>query len=210
MVALTIIAIGIASMAMGMSQLNKEASISRNVTGAGAILQNQIDLILADGPFNPQKMNEDGVSPQIPPELCIPQLGICRHNHTPPVLQADGKTWKQAPLDVAVYRDPARWTYANAAARTGATGFSANDIGQLGYQSDTQTYWRLQTTAPTWIQDSTEGIIVKGTVTTSVEDVSQPYLTVPLYIYRATVTVKYKYRGKDYSVSRDTLRTSDI
>jgi hypothetical protein len=44
------------------------------------------------------------------------------------------------------------WTYANAAARTGATGFLAADIGKLAYQTDNQTYWRLTAVTPTWIQ----------------------------------------------------------
>ena len=40
-------------MITSMGQLNQEASISRNATGADAALQNQIDLLLSDGPFNP-------------------------------------------------------------------------------------------------------------------------------------------------------------
>ena len=69
-VALAIIGIGVGAMVPSMSQLNQEASISRNVTGADAALQNQIDLLLSDGPFNPQKTGSDG-QPQIPPELVV-------------------------------------------------------------------------------------------------------------------------------------------
>jgi hypothetical protein len=42
------------------------------------------------------------------------------------------------------------WVYANAAARTGATGFVAGDVGRISYQSDTGDYWRLTATTPTW------------------------------------------------------------
>jgi len=42
------------------------------------------------------------------------------------------------------------WTYADATARTGATGFVADDIGKVALQSDNNSYWVLQTTAPTW------------------------------------------------------------
>jgi hypothetical protein len=42
------------------------------------------------------------------------------------------------------------WVYADAAARTGATGFVAGDIGRIAYQSDNGTYWRLTATTPTW------------------------------------------------------------
>jgi hypothetical protein len=43
------------------------------------------------------------------------------------------------------------WTYANAAARTGATGFVAGDVGKIAYQQDTGQYWRLTATTPTWV-----------------------------------------------------------
>jgi hypothetical protein len=42
------------------------------------------------------------------------------------------------------------WVYANAAARTGATGFVAGDVGRISYQTDTGEYWRLTATTPTW------------------------------------------------------------
>jgi hypothetical protein len=42
------------------------------------------------------------------------------------------------------------WVYANAAARTGATGFVAGDVGRISYQTDTGQYWRLTATTPTW------------------------------------------------------------
>jgi type II secretory pathway pseudopilin PulG len=202
-VALTIIGVGIASFVMGMSQLNREASISRNATGAGAILQNHIDLVLSNGPFNPQKTNEDG-SVQRPPEL-VPGT-----NRTVIYRDPISGVASTHPYPWPVYREPSRWTYATAADRNGATGFTLSDIGQLAYQSNNQTYWRLKTLAPEWTQDSTEGIIVRGKVTTTVQDLGLFHETVQLYTYRATFTVEYFYRGKKYTVSRDTLRTSDI
>jgi hypothetical protein len=42
------------------------------------------------------------------------------------------------------------WVYANAAARTGATGFVAGDVSRISYQTDTGQYWRLTATTPTW------------------------------------------------------------
>ena len=35
------------------------------------------------------------------------------------------------------------WTYANAATRTGATGFVPGDVGRISFQQDNNTYWRL-------------------------------------------------------------------
>jgi hypothetical protein len=44
------------------------------------------------------------------------------------------------------------YVYANAAARTGASGFVTGDIGRIAYQSDTGEYFRLTATTPTWAQ----------------------------------------------------------
>ena len=117
-----------------------------------------------------------------------------------------------------VYREPARWTYANAAARTGATGLVASDVGQLAYQSDTQTYWRLRTTAPAWVADTTGGIIVKGTITSVVTDISTASMP---NTYRAVFTIGYQYLGRgpiwnaarnrwEYQLSMTAIRSSDI
>ena len=45
-----------------------------------------------------------------------------------------------------------KYSYANAAARTGATGFAATDLHTVAYQADTGTYWMLTATTPTWAQ----------------------------------------------------------
>jgi hypothetical protein len=42
--------------------------------------------------------------------------------------------------------------YANAAARTGATGLVAADVGKFALQLDDGTTWKLATIAPTWVQ----------------------------------------------------------
>lgn len=42
------------------------------------------------------------------------------------------------------------YVYANAAAREGATGFSAEDVGKVAYQVDQGTYWILSAVTPTW------------------------------------------------------------
>jgi type II secretory pathway pseudopilin PulG len=139
-VALSIIAIGISAMVSSMGQMNQEASVSRNATGADAALQNQIDLLLSDGPFNPQKLGSNG-QPQIPPELVV---GTHTTNNVP------------------IYREP------------------------------------------------NTGIIVSGTLTTTVVDISQNYLGLMMYMYRATVSISYNYRGHTYSKSRTTIRSSDI
>jgi hypothetical protein len=42
------------------------------------------------------------------------------------------------------------WSYADAAARTGATGFVSGDLGKVARQVDENSYWTLTATTPTW------------------------------------------------------------
>lgn len=44
------------------------------------------------------------------------------------------------------------WEYANAAARTGASGFVSDDLGKIAKQLDDNTLWQLTATTPTWKQ----------------------------------------------------------
>ncbi len=139
-IAICLIAITMTALLMTMSRLNESASIARNSTGAAAALQNQIDLILSDGPFNPQKTNEDG-TPQIPPELVI---------------------GTHVATNVPIYREP------------------------------------------------TTGIVVSGTLTTTIVDMSTVLNGITMPTYRADVTVTYNYRSRNYSLTRSTLRACDI
>lgn len=43
------------------------------------------------------------------------------------------------------------WEYANAAARTGASGFTADDVGKVALQQDNNSYWVLTAVTPTWV-----------------------------------------------------------
>jgi type II secretory pathway pseudopilin PulG len=140
LVAVTIVSTSLGSFVGGMTVLNQQASISRNATGAAAVIQNQVDLMLSHGPFNPQKTNEDG-SIQVPPELTV---------------------GTHVTSNVPIYRE-----------------------------------------------DST-GVIVVGTLTTVITDVSQTVSGVKMWLYQANITLSYVYRSKTYSVSRSTIRTSDI
>ncbi len=59
----------------------------------------------------------------------------------------------------------------------------------------------------------TGNAVVSGTMTTTVTDTGATMTytgsTTALNTYRATVTVSYSYRNKDYSVSMDTMRAGD-
>ena len=140
MVAVGIFGIMASSSIVALNQMNNRAFVSRCQTGASTVAQNQIDLILSDMPFNPQKN-------QIPPELTI---------GTTTLGSASNPT-------VPVYTDP----------RTG-------------------------------------GIVVNGWMTTTVADTGMTVGGVALAVYRVRVTVNYKFRGKTYAVTMNTMRCSDI
>lgn len=46
---------------------------------------------------------------------------------------------------------PYQWEYANASARTGATGFVLSDIGKFSRQLDDNSVWMLIAVTPTWV-----------------------------------------------------------
>jgi Tfp pilus assembly protein PilV len=210
-VAVALIGVGVASTLGALTKFNSIAAISRNGTGASALLQNQVDLFQSMSPFNPQKgqLPKDEVYPTTPTyDMTAAGFGVTvthtiyYKDPTLPVAVAPTNEWP-------VYREPARWNYADAAARTGATGFVASDIGQLAYQKDTRTFYRLQTTAPGWAADATNGLIVKGSMNCQVTDIS-PTAGVAPYIYRAVFTITYSYLSSTYSQSMTAIRSSDI
>jgi hypothetical protein len=68
------------------------------------------------------------------------------------------------------------FSYADAAARTGAAGLVAGDVGKVAYQIDTGAYWRLTDDSPvTWVQIGGTG--VSGTITTEEGDVVESATT---------------------------------
>lgn len=189
-VAVAVIGVGVASTLGALTKFNQMAATSRNATGASAVLINQADLFQSMSPFNPQR-----TPPQIPADADKTydmSLGTHTLNYKDPTTGIVSTLTDPWP----VYREPARWTYADAAARTSATGFVAGDIGQLSFQSDTQTYWRLTSTGPAWAADTTGGIIVRGTMTCTVTDISPTPGSAP-YIYQAVFTIGYTFGSRD-------------
>lgn len=64
---------------------------------------------------------------------------------------------------------PFSYEYANAAARTGATGFVAADLGKWARQLDDDSAWMLVATTPVWVQFATSlasgkksGLLIPG------------------------------------------------
>ena len=140
MVAVGIFGIMASASIVALNQMNNRAFISRCQTGASTVAQNQIDLILSDMPFNPQKN-------QVPPELTI----------------GTTVTGSASNPSVPVYTDP-----------------------RIG------------------------GIVIRGWMTTIIADTGTTINGVALSIYRVSVTVSYKFRGKTYAVTMSSMRCSDI
>jgi prepilin-type N-terminal cleavage/methylation domain-containing protein len=103
MVAVSLIGVGVATVIAALTQINSNAAISRNMTGAYAVLTNQVDLFQSIGPFNPQKTNQDG-SAQIPKDSAhgsFPTYDMTVST-TPRSLSVDGTTWN---IPVYQYKD---------------------------------------------------------------------------------------------------------
>jgi prepilin-type N-terminal cleavage/methylation domain-containing protein len=221
-VAIALIGVGVAVTLGALTKFNSIAATSRNATGASALLMNQVDLFLSMSPFNPQpsksQIPKDPANNPPTYDMTVGTHTIAYQDPSTGVVSTQTDPWP-------VYREPSRWTYTDAAARTSATGFISSDIGQLAFQSSDLTYWRLQTTAPSWTQDTSGGIIVRGTMTSTVTDIS-PVAGVAPYIYKVVFTLGYTFGSRDggksgpiwnatrnrweYQVSMSAVRTSDI
>ena len=88
-----------------------------------------------------------------------------------------------------------------------------NPDGTAQIPSELQLGTQTQNNVPVY-QDPSTGIIVSGTMTTTVSDISSTYSqsgqTFQLTAYRAVVTLTYTYLNRSYSFSMTTIRTSDI
>ena len=88
-----------------------------------------------------------------------------------------------------------------------------NPDGTAQIPPELQLGTQTQQNVPVY-QDSTTGILVTGTLTTTVSDISSTYTqggqTLPLTTYQAVVTLTYTYLNRNYSFSMSTIRTSDI
>jgi len=59
-------------------------------------------------------------------------------------------------------------------------------------------------------KDPDNGVVVSGTITTTISDVSQSYNSNTIPMYQAVVTVTYRYLNRTYTTTASTLRVSDI
>jgi len=88
-----------------------------------------------------------------------------------------------------------------------------NTDGTAQIPSELQIGTQTQTNVPVY-KDPNTGVVVAGTMTTTVSDISSTYsngsVTSALTMYRAVVTLTYTYLNRNYSFSMSAIRTSDI
>jgi type II secretory pathway pseudopilin PulG len=88
-----------------------------------------------------------------------------------------------------------------------------NPDGTAQIPPELQLGTQTQNNVPVY-QDPNTGVLVSGTMTTTVTNISSTYtqggLTFPLTQYQAVVTLAYTYLNRNYSFSMSTIRTSDI
>ena len=88
-----------------------------------------------------------------------------------------------------------------------------NPDGTAQIPPELQLGTQTQNNVPIY-QDPNTGVVVSGTMTTTVSDISSTYTqgsqTFPLTMYQAVVTITYTYLNRNYSFSMSTIRTSDI
>jgi type II secretory pathway pseudopilin PulG len=88
-----------------------------------------------------------------------------------------------------------------------------NTDGSIQIPPELQIGAHVQNNVPIY-QDPKTGVIVSGTMTTTVSDISSSYTsgstTFSLIVYKAVVSITYTYLNRNYSYSMTTIRTSDI
>jgi len=88
-----------------------------------------------------------------------------------------------------------------------------NPDGTAQIPPELQLGTQTQNNVPIY-QDTNTGVVVSGTMTTTVSDISSTYTqgsqTYPVTMYQAVVTVTYTYLSRNYSFSMSTIRASDI
>jgi len=99
LIAVAILGLVAASIIWGLSQLNFYATSSRLTTAAQTLAQNQIDLLLTKGPFNPQLSPPDYPTPNV---LQTGAAGAPYTYYSDPVTG----TISGSPITVPIYTDP--------------------------------------------------------------------------------------------------------
>jgi prepilin-type N-terminal cleavage/methylation domain-containing protein len=187
-IALAVLGTMAAGVYLGFNSINTYAVTSRLYSEAQTAAQNQIDIVLSKEPFDISAAYISGSFNPALKKIPIEVMTQAELN----ALQTSGVTFPTSP----------------------PTSTPATTSPYYPYYP----YYRTSGTEPVSkeafiYQDPVSGqVIVRGTLTTEVEDTNTSMVfvgTTNLNLRRVTAKVKYSFRNKDYIVAMDTLRTAD-
>jgi prepilin-type N-terminal cleavage/methylation domain-containing protein len=191
-IALAVLGVMAAGVYIGFNAINTYAVSSRLYSEAQTAAQNQIDLVLSKEPFDIAAAKISGTFDPALNKIPVELMTVAELN----ALAASGVTFPSAaptatPATTSSYYP--YYPYYRIA--------SGVDAGKLAKQAFIY-------------QDPVTGsVVVTGTLTTTITDAEMTSSFInpntDLNIRRANSTVTYTFRGRDYTVSMDTLRTAD-
>jgi prepilin-type N-terminal cleavage/methylation domain-containing protein len=149
-----------------LTQTNNYAALSRLYTGAQVLAQNQIDLIMSKGPFNPQPAKGE-----VPTVLGGPTPLAAGETKT--VIELPNSDPDPKKRNLIVYSEPL-------------------DPNSSKKDEEKELLIIQAEERATTIRDAR--MVVDGRT---------------VYMYSATVVVRFKYRGKDHEVQLNAMRASD-
>jgi prepilin-type N-terminal cleavage/methylation domain-containing protein len=188
-IALAVLGVMAAGCYIGFNAINTYAVTSRLYTEAQTAAQNQIDLILSKEPFD---ITAAYVSGSFNPALAKIPVEVMTTTELDALTTAGVPFPTSAPSSPPATTDPYYPYYPYFRSGVGAP------ISKQAFI----------------YQDPVSGkVVVTGTLVTTVADTASSMtfagVTANLNIRRATATVSYSFRNKDYLVTMDTLRTAD-
>jgi prepilin-type N-terminal cleavage/methylation domain-containing protein len=188
-IALAVLGVMAAGCYIGFNAINTYAVSSRLYSEAQTAAQNQIDLVLSKEPFDIAAAYVSGSFNPAGGKVPIEVMTVAEID----ALAVSGVTFPTAPPTATPATTSSYYPY-YPYFRSG----SGQPVSKQAFI----------------YQDPVNGqVIVTGTLTTTVADtgVTQAFLgtTSNLNIRKATATVSYSFRNKDYIVAMDTLRTAD-
>jgi len=164
MMGIAILGVISSSVIFGLTQLNHYATVNRLYTAAQTLAQNQIDLILTKGPFDPVAVPPTYPSPNILGEDATNLAGGATYTYYSDPLVSD--TLYAAPRFVTIYRDPMN------------TNNTTNAIVQGTIQSRIKKAPHTVTTTVGGVSTTTSLSIRQATVTVAYNFRSRPYSVV--------------------------------
>ncbi len=192
-VAIAVLGVGVASTVGVVTKMNQFAAQSRNMTGANAIVQTQIDIFQTVGPFKPPYQTAPSYNPYDAPDAAgNPTSPYPAPAAVPKFTEQTNNPNNYPSYDLTAYSTTTAYPNSTAVTigyKNPATGVVTDKWPVYQYQDATGAY-----------------IVVTGTLNIQVTDIS-PSTTVKMY--QGVVTLTYTYLNRNYTVRMTAIRSSD-